>query len=231
MSAAAVPLFGAIFDWDGVIINSAQLHEESWRQLAKELGQTIAPESFIRGFGMKSQEIISQIHRWSQEPDAILRLTNRKEELYREIVAKTKIEPLPGVVNWLERLRRAAVPCAVASSTPKANIDLVLTRLGLSDFFSVLVSAEDVIHGKPHPEVFLKAAERLGVRAERAVVFEDAYVGIKAAHAAGMIAVAVATTHSPEELRPADLIVRRLDELSIEQLTAVLQRKMQQVSA
>ena len=78
MSPGRVPCFGAIFDWDGVIIDSAKLHEESWHQLAKELGQTIAPENFIRGFGMKSQQIIANIHRWSQDPAEILRITNRK---------------------------------------------------------------------------------------------------------------------------------------------------------
>src|SRR5689334_8006326 len=101
MSPGGDPLFGAVFDWDGVIIDSGKLHEESWRRLAKELGQIITPESFIRGFGMKSQQIIAEIHRWSQDAEEISRLTNRKEQLYREILAETEIAPLPGVLEWL----------------------------------------------------------------------------------------------------------------------------------
>jgi beta-phosphoglucomutase family hydrolase len=229
MSSATVPSFGAIFDWDGVIIDSGQLHEESWRRLAKELGQTIAPDSFIRGFGMKSQQVISKVHRWSQKPEEILRLTNRKEELYREILAETAIAPLPGVIDWLSCLRQANIPCAIASSTPRANIEVVLNRLNVKDFFSVVVAAEDVVHGKPNPEVFLKAATRLQLDAVRAVVFEDAYVGIEAAHAAEMLAVAVATTHSQEELRGADLVVKRLDELSVDQITKLLRTRRTQI--
>lgn len=216
MSASGPPLFGAIFDWDGVIIDSARLHEQSWRRLAQELGKTIAPDSFIRGFGMKSARIIEEIHGWAKEPAEIARLTNRKEALYREIVARSAIAPLPGVVAWLQRLRAADVPCAVASSTQRLNIDAVLDRIRLKAVFREIVSAEDVVHGKPNPEVFQKAAARLGVAAERCVVFEDAHVGIEAAHAAGMKVVAVTTTHPVEELAAADLVVRQLDELTVE---------------
>ena len=222
MSSRAQPCFAAIFDWDGVIIDSGQLHAQSWRLLAAELGKPIASDSFIRGFGMKSAWIIAEIHGWASDPAEIARLENRKEALYREIVARSEIAPLPGVVEWLERLRDAGVPCAVASSTHRLNIDAVLNRIGLRDAFREIVSAEDVVHGKPNPEVFAKAAERLGVGAERCVVFEDAHVGIQAAHAAGMKVVAVATTHPVEELNAADLVVRRLDELTVEEVARLL---------
>jgi beta-phosphoglucomutase family hydrolase len=222
VSSSAQPPFGAIFDWDGVIIDSAKLHEQSWQRLARELGKSIAPDSFIRGFGMKSARIIAEIHAWATEPAEVARLTNRKEALYREIVAQSDIAPLPGVVAWLQRLRAEDVPCAVASSTHRLNIDAVLARLGLKDAFRAIVSAEDVVHGKPNPEVFAKAAGRLGMAAQRCVVFEDAHVGIEAAHAAGMKVVAVATTHPEEELTAADLVVRRLDELTFEQVASVI---------
>ena len=221
MSAGAQPPFGAIFDWDGVIIDSASLHERSWHRLAAELGKSIAPGSFIRGFGMKSARIIEEIHRWASEPEEIARLVKRKEALYREIVAQSDIAPLPGVVEWLHRLHEAKVPCAVASSTERLNIDAVLKRIGLQETFAAIVSAEDVVHGKPNPEVFLKAAKRLQLAPEHCVIFEDAYVGIEAGHAAGMKVVAVATTHSMEQLKAADIVVRRLDELTVERLASV----------
>jgi beta-phosphoglucomutase family hydrolase len=222
MTLRAEAPFGAIFDWDGVIIDSAALHERSWQQLAQELGTTIAPGSFQRGFGMKSAHIIEQIHRWSSDPEEIARLTNRKEALYREIVRASEIAPLAGVAEWLQHLRDAGVPCAVASSTQRANIDAVLTRLGLDHAFNAIVSAEDVVHGKPHPEVFLKAAEKLAIPPARGVVFEDAHVGIEAAHAAGMHVVAVTTTHRAAELAAADLVVRRLDDLSVPQVASLV---------
>jgi beta-phosphoglucomutase family hydrolase len=216
------PPFGAIFDWDGVIIDSGKLHAQSWRLLASELGTTIAPDSFIRGFGMKSARIIEEIHGWAHEPSEIARLTNRKEALYRELVASGEIAPLPGVVEWLHRLHEAGVPCAVASSTQRLNIDAVLNRIGLQQAFQEIISAEDVTHGKPNPEVFMKAAARLQIAPERCVVFEDAHVGIQAAHAAGMKVVAVATTHPAEQLSAADLVVRRLDDLDVEQISTLL---------
>ena len=224
MKTSARPPFAAIFDWDGVIIDSAQLHEQSWRHLAKELGKTVERDSFIRGFGMKSAQIIEQIHHWATEPEEVAHLANRKEELYREIVAESDIAPLPGVVEWLHKLAEAAVPCAVASSTQRLNIEVVLTRIGLQKNFAAIVSSEDVVHGKPDPEVFLKAAESLKMAPEHCVVFEDAHVGIEAAHAAGMKTVAVATTHPAETLKTADVVVGRLDQLSFEQLTLALSR-------
>lgn len=214
MTSSKSNLFGAIFDWDGVIIDSAKLHEQSWHALARELRRTIVPGSFLRGFGMKSAQIIRGIHGWSDDPAEISRLTNRKEALYREFVRQYPIAPLPGVVEWLQQLQEAAIPCAIASSTPRLNIEVVLDRLGLTNQFDAIVAAEDVEQGKPNPEVFLKAAAKLGLPPERCVVFEDAQVGLQAAHAGGMKAIAVTTTHSPDELAAADLVVHRLDELT-----------------
>ena len=105
--------------------------------------------------------------------------------------------------------------------SPLLHIDTILDRLGLQEAFDAVVSAEDVTHGKPNPEVFLVAAQRIGVPPVRCVVFEDAHVGIEAAHAGGIRAVAVTTTHSAEELAAADLVVKRLDELTIEKVAAL----------
>jgi HAD superfamily hydrolase (TIGR01509 family) len=155
---------------------------------------------------------------WTKEPAEIHRLSLRKEALYREVVADWGVEALPGVRTWLDRLRDAGIPCAIGSSTHRENIALSLGMIGLADCFDAMVTSEDVKQGKPHPEVFLTAAARLGAEPARCVVFEDALVGIAAAHAGGMRVVAVATTHPPEELAEADLAVRRLDELEVARL-------------
>jgi beta-phosphoglucomutase family hydrolase len=222
MTARTAPPFGAIFDWDGVIIDSGKLHERSWELLAREIGQALAPGGFTRGFGMKTERIIPEIHGWAHDVAEINRLSDRKEVLYRELAQEIDLKPLPGVTEWLRCLQEAGVPCVVASSTHRANIDAVLVRLGLKDAFHAIVSAEDVTHGKPHPEVFQKAAERIHVEAKSCVVFEDAHVGIEAAHAAGMRVVAVTTTHAADTLRAADLVVAQLDELTIEIVSALV---------
>ncbi|MFM8232052.1 MAG: HAD family hydrolase, partial [Chthoniobacterales bacterium] len=109
-----------------------------------------------------------------------------------------RIEPLPGVRALLAALRAKNMPCAIASSTERANLDLPLDLMGLREFFSVIVSGEEVVHGKPDPAVFLLAAERLGLPPADCVVIEDALVGIEAAKRAGMPVLAVATTNPME---------------------------------
>jgi len=210
--------WGALFDWDGVIIDSSRHHEKSWALLAAEENLPLPPNAFWLGFGRKNQIIIPEIYKWSTDPAEIERLGARKEALYRELMAAEALEPLPGVRAWLQALRDAGVPCAVGSSTPRANLDAVMGRIGLTEFFKAIVSAEDVTLGKPHPEVFLTAAARIGCAPERCVVFEDALAGIAAAHAGGMRAVAVATTHPLEKLTHADLAIRTMEELSVEKI-------------
>jgi len=209
---------GAIFDWDGVIINSAAQHEISWDRLAKECGKTLPENHFKRGFGMKNEVIIPELLGWTTAPVEIRILSLRKEAIYRELVLEQGMEALPGVELWLRALHDEGIPCVIGSSTHRENITTTLEVLGLESFFADIVTAEDVKRGKPDPEVFLTAAERIGVEPEHAVVFEDALVGIAAAQAAGMRVVAVATTEPKEKLTHADWVVDQLDELSVAQL-------------
>lgn len=213
---------GAIFDWDGVIIDSSSHHEESWERLAKETGYQLPPGHFKKGFGMKNEFIIPNLLNWTSDPQETHRLSLRKETLYREIVVEWGLKPLPGVVDWLDQLRGAAIPCAIGSSTHRLNIETGLALIGLKERFQTIVTAEDVSHGKPDPEVFLKAGGRLGLLPGNCVVFEDALVGIEAAHRGGMKVVAVATTNSIDALKGADLAVHRLDELSVERLREIV---------
>src|SRR5438093_12869315 len=154
--------FGAIFDWDGVIIDSSAHHEESWERLAREVAKPLPAGHFKRGFGMKNEFIIPQLLAWSRDLEEIKSLSLRKEALYREVVKERGLAPLPGVSEWLKKLAAANIPCVVGSSTHRVNIELALETIHLSEYFSAVVSAEDVTHGKPDPEVFLKAAGRIG---------------------------------------------------------------------
>ncbi len=210
--------WGAIFDWDGVIIDSSAHHEESWERLAREIAKPLPAGHFKRGFGMKNEFIIPQLLAWSSDLDEIRRLSLRKESLYREVVKERGLAPLPGVTTWLRKLADANIPCVVGSSTHRENIELALEAIHLREFFTAIVSAEDVSHGKPDPEVFLKAAQKIDRPPERCVVFEDAHVGIQAARNAGMRVIAVATTNPLSDLTNADLAVERLDQLDIEKI-------------
>jgi HAD superfamily hydrolase (TIGR01509 family) len=209
---------GAVFDWDGVIINSASHHEASWERLAQECGKPLPENHFKRGFGMKNEVIIPELLGWTSVPTEVRILSLRKEALYREVVRERGIEALPGVREFLQVLKQHKIPCIIASSTHRENITTTLEVLGLEGSFVAMVTSEDVKRGKPDPEVFLTAASRIGVAPAGAVVFEDALVGIAAAKAAGMRVVAVATTEPKDKLAHADWVVDRLDELTVTQL-------------
>lgn len=215
---------GALFDWDGVIIDSARQHERSWELLAGEERLPLPADHFKRGFGMKNERIIPGFLGWAGDAAEVHRLSLRKEALYRDLVAREGVEPLPGVLEFLDRLKQAGVPCAVGSSTHRENIELIIRIAGIDGFFRTIVAAEDVSHGKPDPEVFLKGAGRIGVPPGRCVVFEDALAGLQAARAGGMRAVGVATTHAAEGMEGlADRVVRRLDELDVAALVSLVE--------
>ncbi|MDR2512254.1 MAG: HAD family phosphatase [Puniceicoccales bacterium] len=216
--ASTPPPFAAIFDWDGVIVDSSTAHERSWERLANDEKLPLPDGHFKKGFGRKNEYIIPYILGWATPTDTarIAHLGARKEALYREIIAEDGLAPLPGVSELLESLNRERIPCAVGSSTHRANIDLSIRVLGFQSLFAGIVSSEDVTNGKPAPDVFLKAAASVGCTPGHGVVFEDALVGIEAGLAGGFKVIAVATTN-PENLLAtagAHRVVHRLTAVS-----------------
>jgi HAD superfamily hydrolase (TIGR01509 family) len=203
-----------------VVIDSRVQHARSWDALAATENRVLPEGHFIQGFGKRNQEIIPHILGWATDPEEVERISFAKEEAYRTQLVADRIEPLAGVVSWLESLRAAGIPCAVGSSTPRANVDCALKLWGWDSYFADMITAEDVHRGKPDPEVFVKAAQRLGLPPERVVVFEDSLMGIAAAHAAGARVVAVLGTHAEAEIPDVDRVVSRLDELTVEDVAA-----------
>lgn len=213
--------FGAIFDWDGVIVDSSSYHRESWERLAVQEGRALPQGYFAQGFGLRNETIIPTVLRWTDDAKEIAEIAARKEAIYRALISERSISPLPGVREFLALLRRHGVPCAIGSSTPRLNITCALSMIGIGDAFSVIVAAEEVTRGKPDPEVFLLAARGLNRAPERCVVFEDAVAGIAAARAGNMKVVAVATTSPASNLQDADLVVARLDELTVTRIAGL----------
>ncbi len=214
---------GALFDWDGVVIDSSAAHERSWELLAEEEGKQLPADHFTQGFGRKNQYIIPHLLNWTEDEVEIERLGDRKEELYREIIKKDGLEIIPGINKFLMDLNINGIPCAVGSSTPRKNLETILDIIGYAPFFKAIVCAEDVRIGKPNPEVFLAGASKLGIAPENCVVFEDAFAGIQAAKAGGMKVVGLATTHKAELLEPEkpDLILNNFLGYDTEKLKAL----------
>ncbi len=217
-------MLSVIFDWDGVVIDSSRQHEESWELLAEEEGLSLFDGHFKIGFGKRNELIIRTILEWTSDPEEIARLGDRKEILYREIIQRDGIILQPGVGEFVKLLQDKKVPYAIGSSTPRKNIESVLKYMNREDWFFHIVAAADVEKGKPNPEVFLKAAEKLEVAPERCVVFEDSLSGIEAGKVCNMKVVALTTTNSREilEKSSADLIVDSFNEVTIDRLVELV---------
>jgi beta-phosphoglucomutase len=198
-----------IFDLDGVLVDSSEFHRESWRVVGLERGFEMTDELFWRTFGMPNRQILPLLYGRALGDDEIAEVSERKEAAYRELAAG-RMRALPGACELVRAVGPAGWRVALGSSTPMSNIRVVLGSLGIRDCFEQIVCSDDVINGKPHPEVFLKAASKLGVAPSRCVVIEDAVVGVQAALAAGMRCLAVTTTHPAEKLSAAHRVVTDL---------------------
>lgn len=212
-----------IFDVDGVLVDSYAAHLRSWVLMAREHGLEITEKEFASTFGQTSREIIARF--WGPDLDAVEReaLDARKEAIYRDLI-RAGFPVMDGAIELIDALAADGFLLAVGSSGPPENIELTLERLGRRDRFRAIVTGRDVTRGKPDPQVFEIAAERLGVPAARCAVVEDAPVGIAAARAAGMASVALVGTAPPERLAAADLVVRSLRELDPSRLRTLLGR-------
>ncbi len=207
---------GVVFDLDGVLIDSHDQHERSWFQLAAEIGKPLTKEQFKASFGMRNVMCIPHVFHWTDPEDEVTihALGERKEELYRELLAADGIAPLPGVVALLDSLAAAGIPVSLGSSTARKNIEVCFAATGLDRYFGPhYTGAEDVSRGKPHPDVFLEAARKIERDPSRCLVVEDAHVGIEAALAGGMRALAVTTTHPRESFADSGA-VRIVDSLA-----------------
>src|SRR5215203_6903801 len=168
---------GVLWDMDGTLIDSAEYHWLTWRDTLAREGHALTRDQFASWFGQRNDAILRRYFGDGITRSEISRLGDAKEAAYRDMVRARGIEPLPGVRGWLVRLRDTGWRQAVASSEPPAHIEVIIEVLGLEGVFDAWVSAEEVAHGKPAPDVFLRAAEKLGVPAGRSVVVEDAPAG------------------------------------------------------
>lgn len=217
------PEIGFIFDWDGVVVDSSAQHEESWELLAKQENQVLPEGHFKRGFGKKNDWIMANVLKWTDDPAEVERLAYEKERLYREIVKRTGLDPLPGVRSFIKEFQSRGYRASVGSSTPRGNILAVLKITGLEGLLIDIVAAEDVVIGKPNPAVFIKAASLVGLPPEKCVVFEDSLGGIEAGLASGAKVVGITTTNAADilEASGAHLVVDSFNEVSVERMLAL----------
>jgi beta-phosphoglucomutase len=210
-------LIATIFDMDGVLVDTYDAHYRSWLAMAEPEGLSFTRQEFTTTFGRTSREIIDTFWGMGRFSDKeIAELDARKEAAFRQIIAGD-IPVMPGVQHLLESLRVEGFKLAVGSSGPPANVDLVLDGLGIRGLFDTVVTGGDVARGKPDPQVFLLAAQRVAIPPERCAVVEDAPPGVSAALAAGMTAIGLCSTgRTRESISQAHLVVDSLNDLTPE---------------
>jgi HAD superfamily hydrolase (TIGR01509 family) len=199
-----------LWDMDGTLVDSEEFHWLSWRDTMAAEGLPITRDQFVVTFGQRNDSILPHWLGAHAAPDRIQRVGDVKEALYRKLVRDSGIAPLPGAAEWVRRLYQEKWRQAVASSAPRANVEVVLEVIGLAGCFQAIVSAEDVTAGKPDPQVFLTAASRLAAAPAECVVVEDAVAGVEAARRAGMRSIGV----SRNAVLAANVAVRSLADLA-----------------
>jgi beta-phosphoglucomutase family hydrolase len=200
----------AIWDMDGTLIDSGEYHWLAWQAQMQREHAPLSYEQFIETFGQRNDTILRGWLGADLTDAEMARISDAKEALYRQILADRGIDLLPGNRAWLTRLREQGWRQAIASAAPRANIEAIIYVLDLDGMFDAIVAAEDVQRGKPDPQVFLLAAERLGVAPERAVVIEDAPAGVEGARRAGMHVIGVGPKYRG---LPADYALASLEDL------------------
>ncbi|MFP3975914.1 MAG: HAD family hydrolase [Dehalococcoidia bacterium] len=209
-----------IWDLDGVIVDTAPFHFAAWREVVESRGWNYTEEDFQESFGRRNDDILRSLFE-DISPEEIESLSQRKEELFRSLV-RNNVKPLPGVLELMERLWEEEFRVALASSAPYENIDLMLSELGIKNRFHSIIGNDEVSRGKPDPEGFLLAAERVVVPANRCIVIEDAPAGVAAAKAGDMKCIAVTKTHPRQALANADLVMDNLKRVSGKDLYRLL---------
>jgi beta-phosphoglucomutase len=181
---------GAIFDFDGVIVDSHPVHTRAWKRFLDSVGRTASEVELQFVLDGRTRDDILRHFLGELDAEKIAEYGHRKEQFFRDEAAD--VRTIGGLLGFLEKLEAAQLFLGIASSGSRGRVDFLLDRLGLKKYFGAVVTADEVAQGKPHPAVFLKVAERLQTDPCDLIAFEDAVSGIKAARSAGMICVGIA---------------------------------------
>jgi len=210
--------WACLFDMDGVLVDNTDFHLDAWLKFAQQHGRPLTKEQYVENInGRVSADAMAYTFQRPIPPGELAALTEEKESIYRELY-RPHLQPAPGLLDFLGALRAHNVKVAVGTSAPESNVRFTLDGLPLRPYFDAVVDASMVHHGKPDPEIYLTAAQHVGVEPARCVVFEDAFAGIEAGLRGGMVVVALATTHTHDELAGtgAALIVNDFTGLTVD---------------
>lgn len=207
-----------IFDMDGTVVETTMTHDfPVWTELLKDYNISLSLPVFQKFLGKKASEILRMFVSDITDPQIETSLQKR-DILLAQSLHEKGLKTTPGLINFLFLLQKKGLFVALATGAGRKKLQAISKYVPLEDYFPVIVTADDVARGKPHPDLFLRAAEKLDIPAKECVAVEDSHNGITAAHASGMKCIAIATTHKKEELKNADKIIDSFDELTLEDI-------------
>ncbi len=210
---------GVIFDLDGVLVDTVPLHFKAWQNVFAGYGKDLSFQEYkTKVDGIPTEAGVKAILPQAAG-EQLKAIVAQKREQFMLLLKENSVEVHPDALSLVKKLKERRIPLAVISSSKNCRFILDIARL--DDFFTVVVSTDEVVRGKPHPDIFLAAAEKLNIDTAECVVVEDAVLGVKAARAAGAKCVGVDRYHDSSRLAEADLIVSDLGSLTVAQLEQV----------
>jgi len=210
-----------IFDLDGTLVDNNAYHIEAFKAFYHKIGKPFSLDEYKQHInGRVNREIFDYVFNTTLSPEQSEAYSNEKEALYRELYA-SHIKPVDGLIDFLEELEKAKVPKAIATSGIVPNINFMFDHVPIKNYFYSVIDSTQITQGKPHPEIFLKAAISVNAVPSNCIAFEDSVAGIRSAKAAGMKVVALTTTHTAEDMQNADLVIKDYTEISLAKLRAL----------
>ncbi|WP_160687896.1 HAD family hydrolase [Clostridium sp. C2-6-12] len=205
-----------IFDMDGVIIDSEPIHFEVDMKTMKDFGCSISKEELNKYVGTTNEYMFTDIKNKYKLDKSAEEIINYRCELVKRKVIESDLEPIEGIKNLLINLKDKNIPAAIASSSPRDFIEVVVSKFGIENYFSCILSGEEVENGKPAPDIYVETAKKLGILPEECVVIEDSKNGVLAAKKAGMKCIGFKNANSGnQDLSNADFIVNSIVEINI----------------
>lgn len=204
-----------IFDLDGTLIDNNAYHIEAWKIFYDKIGKSFSKEEYTNNInGRINRDIFNYIFETILSADMVDEYSIEKEAMYRDLYAQ-HIKPIEGLINFLDELEAAKIPKAIATSGLAPNINFMFEHVPIKKYYTNVIDASQIKNGKPHPEIFLKAAASVNANPKNCVAFEDSVAGMRSAKAAGMKVVGLTTTHNAAEIHEADFIIKDYTEVSL----------------
>lgn len=218
--------YAAIFDMDGTLVDNNPYHFKAWKELFEQYNRVeVTTDLFNEKIsGVPGMVIMRNFFGDDYNEEQMKAMFQEKTVRYRDIYLPS-MAPINGLERLLHELKNSGVKLAVASSATTSNIDFVLNNLSIKSMFDTIVDGPRVSKPKPNPQIFLKAADDLGIKPEHCIVFEDSLSGVKAANAAGMKVIGITTSHMADELHPVDMVINDFADITEHQLAALFDKE------